>query len=152
MSKNSLERTMSIIKTDAGRELFGFAGALQVLMIGIGAPLFGALSDKYGSGKASLLGIILAILGLAWMVNVQTPFDIIGSQFLFGIGGAGCGTAVVLGAVGRSVKTENRTLALGVVMAAGSFGQFVMVPLIGYLMELFGWSQSLLYLCFIVQT
>ena len=81
-------------------------------MIGIGSPLFGALSDKFGSGKASLLGITLAILGLAWMVNVQSPFDIIGSQFLFGIGGAGCGTAVVLGAVGRSVKTENRTLAL----------------------------------------
>ena len=134
---------------DTGRELFGFAAALQVLMIGIGSPLFGALSDKYGSGKASLLGIILAILGLAWMVNVQTPFDIIGSQTLFGIGGAGCGTAVVLGAVGRSVRSENRTLALGVVMAAGSFGQFVMVPLIGYLIELLGWSQSLVYLCFI---
>ena len=134
---------------NTGRELFGFAAALQVLMIGVGSPLFGALSDKYGSGKASLLGIILVILGLAWMANVQSPLDIIGSQALFGLGGAGCGTAVVLGAVGRSVKTENRTLALGVVMAAGSFGQFMMVPLIGYLIELFGWSQSLIYLCFV---
>ena len=134
---------------NTGRELFGFAAALQVLMIGVGSPLFGALSDKYGSGKASLLGIILVILGLAWMANVQSPLAIIGSQTLFGLGAAGCGTAVVLGAVGRSVKTENRTLALGVVMAAGSFGQFVMVPSIGYLIELFGWSQSLIYLCFI---
>ena len=83
------------------------------------------------------------------MINVQTPFDIIGSQALFGLGGAGCGTAVVMGAVGRSVKTKNRTLALGVVMAGGSFGQFAMVPLIGYLIELVGWSHSLLYLCFI---
>ena len=49
---------------NTGREVFGFAAALQVLMIGIGSPLFGALSDKFGSGKASLLGIILAILGL----------------------------------------------------------------------------------------
>ena len=132
-----------------GREVFGFAAALQVLMIGVGSPIFGAISDKYGSGKAALLGIILVIIGLAWMVNVQTSFDIIGSQFIFGLGGAGCGTAVVLGAVGRSVKTENRTLALGVVMAAGSMGQFVMVPLIVYLIEIFGWSQSLIYLCFI---
>ena len=38
-----------------GRELFAFASALNVLMIGIGSPLFGALSDKYGSWKASLL-------------------------------------------------------------------------------------------------
>jgi len=134
---------------NTGREVFSFGAALQVLMIGIGSPLFGALSDKYGSGRASLLGILLVILGLYWMVNVENSFDLIGSHFLFGLGGAGCGTAVVLGAVGRSVKTANRTLALGVVMAAGSFGQFIMVPLIGYLIELLGWSQSLVYLCFI---
>ncbi len=134
---------------DTGREVFGFAAAIQVLMIGIGSPLFGAISDKYGSGRASILGIVLVILGLAWMSNVNTSFDIIGSQFLFGLGGAGCGTAVVLGAVGRSVRSENRTLSLGVVMAAGSFGQFVMVPLIGYLIEFLGWSQSLIYICFI---
>jgi len=134
---------------DTGREVFGFAAALQVLMIGIGSPLFGALSDKYGSGKASLLGIILVLLGLTWMSNIETSIDIIGSQSLFGFGAAGCGTAVVLGAVGRTIQTANRTLALGVVMAAGSFGQFVMVPFIGYLIESFGWSQSLIYLCFI---
>ena len=134
---------------NTGREVFSFGAALQVLMIGIGSPIFGALSDKYGSGRSSLLGILLVILGLYWMVNVENSFDLIGSHFLFGLGGAGCGTAVVLGAVGRSVKPANRTLALGVVMAAGSFGQFIMVPLIGYLIELLGWSQSLVYLCFI---
>ena len=133
---------------NTGREVFGFAAALQVLMIGIGSPLFGALSDKFGSGKASLLGIALVILGLAWMANVQTTFDIIGAQALCGLGAAGCGTAVVLGAVGRSVKVENRTLYLGIVMAAGSFGQFAVVPFTGYLIEIVSWSQSLVYLSF----
>ena len=123
----------------SGRELFGFASALNVLMIGIGSPLFGALSDKFGSGKASVLGIILTILGLVWMSNVQNSFDIIGSQTLFGFGAAGCGTAVVLGAVGRSVQKANRTLYLGIVMAAGSFGQFILVPFNTYLIELVGW-------------
>ena len=133
---------------NTGREIFGFAAALQVLMIGIGSPLFGALSDKFGSGKASFLGITLVILGLAWMANIQTSFDIIGAQALCGLGSAGCGTAVVLGAVGRSVKLENRTLSLGIVMAAGSFGQFAVVPFTGYLIELVSWSQSLVYLSF----
>ena len=59
---------------NTGRELFGFASALNVLMIGIGSPLFGALSDKFGSGKAALLGIILAIFGLVWMSNIQQSF------------------------------------------------------------------------------
>jgi len=133
---------------NTGREVFGFAAALQVLMIGIGSPLFGALSDKFGSGKASLLGITLVILGLAWMANLQTSFDVTGAQALCGLGSAGCGTAVVLGAVGRSVKIENRTLSLGIVMAAGSFGQFAVVPFTGYLIELVSWAQSLVYLSF----
>ena len=60
-----------------GRELFAFASALNVLMIGIGSPLFGAFSDKYGSGKASILGIILVILSLFWMAYVNSPFGII---------------------------------------------------------------------------
>ena len=68
---------------NTGREVFGFAAALQVLMIGIGSPLFGALSDKYGSGKTALLGIILVIIGLFWTSNVETSFDIICSQMLF---------------------------------------------------------------------
>ena len=76
----------------------------------------------------------------------NNPFDIIGSQTLFGLGGAGCGTAVVLGAVGRSVQEANRTLYLGIVMAAGSLGQFVLVPFNAYLIELVGWSDSLIYL------
>ena len=132
-----------------GREVFGLASALQVLMIGIGSPLFGGLSDKIGAGKASFLGIVITLLGLLWMSNVETSFDIIASQTLYGLGAAGCGTAVVLGAVGRSVNAENRTLFLGIVMAAGSFGQFIMVPFAGYLIEISGWSQSLIYLFYI---
>ena len=134
---------------ETGRELFSFASALNVLMIGIGSPLFGALSDRFGSGKAAFLGIILVIISLFWMANIQGSFSIIASQTLFGLGSAGCGTAVVLGAVGRSVQAANRTLSLGIVMAAGSFGQFVMVPSISYLIEIFGWSQSLILLAFV---
>ena len=134
---------------NTGRELFSFASALNVLMIGIGSPLFGALSDKYGSGKASLLGILLVIISLFWMANIQGPFGIIASQTIFGLGSAGCGTAVVLGAVGRSVQSSNRTLSLGIVMAAGSFGQFMMVPIISYLIEILGWSKSLTLLAFV---
>ena len=85
----------------SGREVFGFAVAIQFLLIGIGSPLFGAMSDKYGSGKASLSGVLLVLIGLFWMANVNTSFDIIASQAIFGFGAAGCGTAVVLGAVGK---------------------------------------------------
>jgi len=132
-----------------GREVFGFAVAIQFLLIGIGSPLFGAMSDKYGSGKASLSGVLLVLIGLFWMANVNTSFDIIVSQAIFGLGAAGCGTAVVLGAVGKVVKEQNRTLSLGIVMAAGSLGQFILVPFAGFLIEVSGWSSSILYLILI---
>ena len=134
---------------ETGREVFGFAVAIQFLLIGFGSPLFGAMSDKYGSGKASLLGVILVLIGLYWMAHVNTSFDIIASQAIFGLGSAGCGTAVVLGAVGKSVREENRTLSLGIVMAAGSLGQFILVPVAGYLIKISDWSSSILYLTLI---
>ena len=132
-----------------GREVFGFAVAIQFLMIGFGSPLFGAIADKYGSAKAALYGVLLLIIGLYMMSKVQSSLEIIISQAIFGLGSAGCGTAVVLGAVGKAVEEKNRTLSLGVVMAAGSLGQFLIVPLAGFLINLSGWMQSIIYLCFI---
>ena len=132
-----------------GREIFGLAVAIQFLLIGIGSPLFGALADKYGSGKAALLGVFLVLIGLYWMAHVNSSFEIIASQAIFGLGAAGCGTAVVLGAVGKSVQEKNRTLSLGIVMAAGSLGQFLLVPLAGFLIQISDWSTSILYLTLI---
>ena len=132
-----------------GREIFGLAVAIQFLLIGIGSPLFGALADKYGSGKAALLGVFLVLIGLYWMAQVNSSFEIIASQAIFGLGAAGCGTAVVLGAVGKSVQKKNRTLSLGIVMAAGSLGQFLLVPLAGFLIQISDWSTSILYLTLI---
>jgi len=134
---------------NSGREVFGFAVAIQFLMIGIGSPLFGAIADKFGSSKAALYGVILLIIGLYMMSNVQSSLEIIISQAIFGLGSAGCGTAVVLGAVGKAVEEKNRTLSLGIVMAAGSLGQFLIVPLAGLLINLSGWMQSIIYLCFL---
>ena len=71
------------------------------------------------------------------------------SQSIFGFGCAGCGTAVILGAVGKAITGKYQTLALGVVMAAGSLGQFLLVPLAGYLIEINGWQNSIIYLLFI---
>ncbi len=134
---------------NSGREVFSFAVAIQFLMIGFGSPLFGAIADKFGSSKAALYGVILLIIGLYMMSKVQSSLEIIISQSIFGLGSAGCGTAVVLGAVGKAVAEKNRTLSLGIVMAAGSLGQFLIVPLAGFLINLSGWMQSIIYLCFL---
>jgi len=132
-----------------GREVFGFAIAIQFLMIGIGSPIFGAIADKYGSSVAGLYGVIFFLIGLYMMSLVDGTFLLILSQIIFGFGCAGCGTAVILGAVGKAVIGKNQTLALGVVMAAGSLGQFLIVPLAGIMIEMSDWQRSITYLCFI---
>lgn len=135
-----------------GRETFGFAFAIQVFVSGFGAFLFGALSDKYGSGIAAFLGSLFFIIGLVWFANIQSSFEIILSQSLIGLGGAGVGTSVVLGAVGRTAREGNRTFYLGVVMAGGSLGQFIILPLVTLFIDWFQWSTSLIYLAVLSTT
>ena len=63
-----------------GREVFGLAFALQVFASGMGGFLFGAFSDKYGSGIAAFIGALFFIVGLLWFANVQNRFDILPSS------------------------------------------------------------------------
>ena len=131
---------------EVGRETFGFAFALQGFIAGAGAFIFGAISDKYGSGIASFIGAILFIVGLVLFANVGSSTDIIISQCMIGFGASGTGVSVTLGAVGRVATDKNRTLYLGVVMAGASAGQFIILPISSFLLQTFDWSQSLIYL------
>ena len=131
---------------EVGRETFGFAFALQGFIAGAGAFIFGAISDKYGSGIASFIGAILFIVGLVLFANVGSSTDIIISLCMIGFGASSTGVSVTLGAVGRVATDKNRTLYLGVVMAGASAGQFIILPISSFLLQTFDWSQSLIYL------
>ena len=48
--------------------------------------------------------------------------------------------------IARNVAPEKRSWAMGVAAAAGSFGQFLMVPVEGWLISAFGWQEALLFL------
>ena len=62
-----------------GRELFGLSIAFQVLFAGVGAPIFGALSDRYGPGKTTFFATLLLIISRYWMANIDNTFDLFGS-------------------------------------------------------------------------
>jgi predicted MFS family arabinose efflux permease len=55
---------------------------------------------------------------------------------------------VIYGVIGRNVSLEKRSWAMGVAAAAGSFGQFLMVPTEGFLISSLGWQQALVTLGF----
>ena len=65
---------------------------------------------------------------------------------MVGVAQAGSTYGVLYGVIGRNVPAERRSWAMGVVSAAGSFGQFLLVPTSSYMIEHIGWHQALLVL------
>ena len=127
------------------RSTFGFAMALQNLFWGIGQPLFGVISDKYGTWRVLALGTVLYILGLLVMSAAETPMWLhIGGGMLVGLGIAACSFGVILAAIARLVGPEKRSFAFGLGTAAGSAGMFVYAPVSQGLIDSLGWSDSLL--------
>ena len=130
-----------------GRETFAFAIALQNLLWGLVQPFTGALADRWGVRPVVAGGGALYVLGLLAMACSSTPGGLLLSAgVLIGFGLSGTSFSVLLGAVGRAAAPERRSMAMGLAAAAGSFGQFVMLPGSQGLIQWLGWSGALLVL------
>jgi MFS family permease len=128
------------------REVFAFAMALQNLVWGAAQPFAGRLADRYGAGRAILAGSVLYVAGLVLMAQAQGAATLGWGGVLVGLGLSGTTFPVVFGAIARSTPPERRSLAMGVAMAVGSLGQFVMLPGTVSAIEAFGWASTLLAL------
>ncbi|MBI3349892.1 MAG: MFS transporter [Burkholderiales bacterium] len=128
------------------RETFSFAMAVQNLSWGIAGPIAGMLADRFGAWKVLIAGGLLYAGGLLLMAVTSHPLSFtLGAGVLIGIAQSGSTYAVIYGVLGRTVSAEKRSWAFGVAAAAGSFGQFVMIPIETWLISHFGW-QGALYL------
>ncbi len=129
------------------RESFSLAIAIQNLSWGIFGIFVGMLADRIGAFKVLIGGAILYALGLAGMALApSTLLFAIFAGLVIGAAQAGTTYAVVYGVLGRQIPPERRSWSMGVTAAAGSFGQFFMVPVEGTLIAQFGWSNALLIL------
>jgi predicted MFS family arabinose efflux permease len=140
---------MQPITMDRGwtRENFAFALAVQNLAWGLAGPVAGGLADRFGAMRVLLVGALLYALGLLLMALSTTTWAFTGSAgLLLGMAQSGTTYAVVYGVIGRQVAPEKRSWAMGVTAAAGSFGQFLMVPLESNLIGHLGWQSALFVL------
>ncbi|MEK9953699.1 MAG: MFS transporter, partial [Curvibacter sp.] len=129
------------------RETFAFAMAIQNLTWGFAGIFAGMLADRYGAFKVIIGGAILYALGLIGMAHAPTPLLFaLSCGVLIGMAQAGTTSAVIYGVIGRNVSIDKRSWAMGVAAAAGSFGQFLMVPVEGWLISGLGWQQALVAL------
>lgn len=129
------------------RETFAFALAVQNLAWGLAGPVAGMLADRYGAFKVLLAGSLLYALGLVTMALATSGLAFTGSAgLLLGMAQSGTTYAVVYGVIARNVAPEKRSWAMGVAAAAGSFGQFLMVPVENWLIAGTGWQNALFIL------
>ncbi len=129
-----------------GRTLFSLAIALQNLTWGLAAPVFGAMADKYGPARICVAGGLFYITGLLLMAGFMNPTTLIIGQLLVGMALASAGMSVALGAVAKAAPKEKIGIALGLVTAIGSFGQFMMLPFSQNLLTNFGWQLAYIVL------
>lgn len=129
-----------------GSDTFSFALAIQNLLWGLGQPFAGALADRFGSLRVLWGGALLYALGLALMSVADTPIAFtFAAGVLIGFGLSGCALSLVVGALAKLLPENRRSMAFGLVTAAGSFGQFVFSPLSGAMIQSAGWHWTALF-------
>jgi predicted MFS family arabinose efflux permease len=127
-----------------GRGVFSLALAVQNLVWGIMAVFAGGLADRYGNLKVLLIGVGCYAVGIWYMAYASTQLEMIAAAgILVGAGIAGTAFGIVLPALVRAVPEHRRGWVLGLGTAAGSFGQFLVVPFMQFAVDLAGWFMAL---------
>ena len=130
-----------------GREDFATAIGVQNICWGVFGIFSGMLADRFGAFRVMVFGGLLYASGLWGMAHATSPTWLaITAGVMVGAAQAGTTFAIVFGVIGRNIPAEKRSWAMGVVSAAGSFGQFLLVPSSTYMIQHVGWQQALLLL------
>jgi MFS family permease len=134
-------------KNDLGVSLThaGLSIGLQMLMWGLTGPIFGAIADKYGGHKAVALAFLFFITGIYFLYagpNTGIFFQI-DMGILIGIGLGGTAISIPMSIVGKHFPLSNRTIAMSIVTAVGSFGYFISPLYTSYSLENNGWVYTL---------
>ncbi|MBI3637559.1 MAG: MFS transporter [Candidatus Rokubacteria bacterium] len=125
---------------------FSFAVALQAIVWGVSQPLVGMLADRVGTRPVLVGASLVYASGLVLMGHPGGALGLDLGGVLVGLGTAGTGLGVVLGAVSRAVAPERRSQTVGAVAAAGSIGTFLLAPIGQWLIDGVGWRTALLAL------
>ena len=134
-------------KTDLNISLTesGLAVGLQMLMWGLSGPIFGAIADKYGGHKAIMLAFVFYILGIYFLYSGPNTgiFFQIDMGLLVGLGLGGTAISIPMSIVGKHFPLSNRTIAMSLVTAVGSFGYFISPLYTSYSLVNNGWIDTL---------
>jgi MFS family permease len=139
----------SDFKNDLGISMTeaGLAIGLQMLMWGLTGPIFGAIADKHGGHKAIMLAFIFYIAGIYFLYSGPNTgfFFQLDLGILVGIGLGGTAISIPISIVGKHFPLSNRTIAMSLVTAVGSFGFFLSPLFTNFSLRNNGWVDTLYY-------
>ena len=137
--------------TGLGLAQISLAFAFGQIFWGLAQPFAGAVADKGGPGKVLLVGMLLVAVGTFITPYMTTTAGLIFSIAMLAAGGAGvAGPAVLISAAARMIPPEKLGLAVGIVNAGASIGQFIMAPIAAALIIGVGWGNAMQVLAMFV--
>jgi len=132
---------------------FGLAIGMQMLVWGMFAPIFGAMADKIGGNKVTIIAFVFMALGIYLLSSGPNTgiFFQINLGLLVGIGLGGTAISVQIGEVGKHFPNKTRGMAIGIVVAMASIGYFFSPMYTKFALSAFGWEKTLqTFLYFII--
>ena len=124
---------------------FGFAMGIQLFFWGLFGPLFGIITDKFSGRVAVFIGFLFYLAGIYFLnygpnTGFWFTFDL---GILIGIGLAATAISIPVSIVAKHFPLNSRTIATGIVTAAGSFGYFISPMYTRFTLMEFGWNTTL---------
>ncbi|MDA7582639.1 MFS transporter [Candidatus Pelagibacter sp.] len=126
---------------------FSFAIGLQMFLWGLFGPWFGIITDKYGGHIAVFIGFVFYLAGILLLYSGFNKgfYFIMNMGILIGIGLGATAVSIPVSVVSKHFPSSNRTIATGIVTAAGSFGYFISPLFTRMSLVEYGWSDTLLF-------
>ncbi len=126
------------------RSTVALAVSVNILLYGLMGPFAGALMQRLGIRRTTLVALTLLALGVSLSTLVTRPWHLV---LLWGVVvGIGSGmAALVLGAtVANRWFVKRRGLAMGLLTASAATGQLVFLPLLASIIQHYGWRPAVL--------
>ena len=145
-----IRQNLGLFQAPASRDLgiaisdFALAISVQQVAWGVSQPFAGILADKYGTRWVSLAGSLIYLVGVFLTATATSQWPIVlGAGVMIGVGLACTSSGIAANIAARVVAPERRTLAFGLVSAAGSIGTMIIAPVAAHFPTHDGWRAGL---------
>jgi predicted MFS family arabinose efflux permease len=145
-----IRQNLGLFQAPASRDLgiaisdFALAVSVQQVAWGVSQPFAGMVADKYGTRWVSLVGSVIYIVGVLLTATATSQWPIVlGAGVMIGVALACTSSGITANIAARVVAPHRRTLAFGLVSAAGSVGTMVTAPIAAHFLNADGWRAGL---------